>query len=147
MNHNAVNEHVIQLKQFRQEVYQSFNKRADTLMDLLDALSSNTSAQTVVELSLSPFFRRTYSALFTALDEWQPEKSAKSLAQLAAPYLPQPAQLPFWLVGTDVTPQPRLHARTLEDRSAPLATANAAKVKCSASPATPGSECSNGQLA
>lgn len=50
MNHN---EHVTHLKQFRQQVYQNFNKRADTLMDLLDALSSNTSAQTVVELSLT----------------------------------------------------------------------------------------------
>ncbi len=111
------NEQVTQLKQFRQEVYQNFNKRADTLMDLLDALSSNTSAQTVVELSLNSAFQRTYSNLFTGLDEWEPEKSAKNLAQLAAPYLPQPASLPFWLIGTDVTPQPRVYARTLEDRS------------------------------
>lgn len=114
MNHD---EHVTQLKQFRQEVYQNFNKRADTLMDLLDALSSNTSAQTVVELSLNPAFRRDYSALFTALDEWKPDQADKNLAQLAGPYLPKPAQLPFWLLGTDVTPQPRLHARTLADRS------------------------------
>ncbi len=110
-------EHASQLKQFRQEVYQNFNKRADTLMDLLDALSSNTVAHSVVELSLNPVFRRDYSALFTALDEWEPDQADKNLAQLAAPYLPKPARLPFWLVGTDVTPQPRLHARTLEDRS------------------------------
>jgi hypothetical protein len=110
-------EHASQLKQFRQEVYQNFNKRADTLMDLLDALSSNTAAHSVVELSLNPVFRRDYSALFTALDEWEPDQADKNLAQLAAPYLPQPARLPFWLVGTDVTPQPRRHARTLEDRS------------------------------
>src|SRR3972149_4831267 len=92
-------EHVTQLKQFRQEVYQNFNKRADTLMDLLDALSSNTSAQSVVELSLNPVFRRDYSALFTALDEWEPAQADKNLAQLAAPYLPPPARLPFWLLG------------------------------------------------
>lgn len=114
MNHD---EHVPQLKQFRQEVYQNFNKRADTLMELLDAVSSNTSAQTVVELSLNPAFRRNYSALFTALDEWEPDQADKNLAQLAGPYLPKPAQLPFWLLGTDVTPQPRPHARTLADRS------------------------------
>jgi hypothetical protein len=42
-----LDEHISQLKQFRQEVYQNFNKRADTMMDLLDALSSNTSANTV----------------------------------------------------------------------------------------------------
>jgi hypothetical protein len=106
-----------ELLQFRQGVYQNFNKRADTLMDLLDALSSNTSAQTVVELSLNSAFRRDYSALFTALDEWEPEKAGKTLTQLAAPYLPKPKQFPFWLLGLDVTPQPRVHAPTLEDRS------------------------------
>jgi len=112
-----LNEHVAQLKQFRQEVYQNFNKRADTLMDLLDTLSSNTVAQTVVELSLNAAFRREYSALFNALDEWEPDKAGKTLAQLAGPYLPKPVRLPFWLIGTDVTPQPRVHAQTLEDRS------------------------------
>src|SRR3990172_4465249 len=110
------NEPVTHLKQLRQQVYQNFNHRADTLMELLDALSSNTTAQTVVELSLSPFFRREYTSLFTALEEWQPEKADKNLAQLAAPYLPPPVQFPFWLLGLDVTPQPRRHARTLEDR-------------------------------
>lgn len=78
-------EHAAQIKQFRQEVYQNFNKRADTLMDLLDALSSNTSAHTVVELSLNPAFRCEYSSLFTALEEWQPHQAAKNLAQLAGP--------------------------------------------------------------
>jgi hypothetical protein len=112
-----LDEHISQLKQFRQEVYQNFNKRADTMMDLLDALSSNTSANTVVELSLNPAFRREYSSLFTALDEWKPDKAVKNLAQLAGPYLPKPVKQPFWLIGTDVTPQPRIHAPTLEDRS------------------------------
>jgi len=114
MNHN---EHDTQLKQFREGVYQNFTKRADTLMDLLDALSSNLSAQTVVELSLSPCFRREYSALFTALDEWEPSQAAKTLAQLAGPYLCKPTRLPFWLIGADVTPQPRRYAFTLTDRS------------------------------
>lgn len=114
MNHN---EHITQLKQFRQEVYQNFNKRADALMDLLDALSSNTAAHSVVELSLNAAFRRAYSSLFTALEEWEPSQASQNLAQLAGPYLPRPDKLPFWLLGTDVTPQPRLHARTLEDRS------------------------------
>ena len=58
-----------QLQQFRTEVYQNFNncKRTDTLMDLVDALSSNTTAKSVVELTLKPQFRRTYSALNKAV--------------------------------------------------------------------------------
>ncbi|MCP4357540.1 MAG: hypothetical protein GY796_05945, partial [Chloroflexi bacterium] len=35
---------------------------------------------------------------------------------LMAPYLPRPKQRPFWLLGTDVTPQPRQFAHTLADR-------------------------------
>jgi len=46
-------EHATQLKQFREQVYQNFNKRADAIMDLLDALSSNSQARSVVELSLN----------------------------------------------------------------------------------------------
>jgi len=36
-------------------------------MELLDALASNVSTRSVVELSLSPLFRRDYSALFKAI--------------------------------------------------------------------------------
>ena len=48
---------------------------------------------------------------------YQPEQLPKSLAQLAAPHLPSPQQRPFWLLGVDTTPQSRLYARTLQDRS------------------------------
>jgi hypothetical protein len=60
------------LTQFRKEVYQNFNKRADTLMDLMDALCSQTRASSVVELSLQNCFRRSYSAIFKAMDEYRP---------------------------------------------------------------------------
>lgn len=39
-----------------------------------------------------------------------------ALAQLAGPYLPEPEQRPFWLVGLDVTSQHRPYADTLADR-------------------------------
>jgi len=102
------------LEQFRQQVYQNFNKRAATLMDLLDALCSSTRARSVVELSLEHCFRRSYSALFKALDEYRPQDDA--LAKQAGPYLPQPARRAFWLLGVDVTSQPRPYAHTLEGR-------------------------------
>jgi hypothetical protein len=105
-----------QLAQFRIEVYQNFNKRADTLMDLVDALSSNRQARSVVELSLSSCFRRDYTSLFKAIAEYKPKKAKKTLAQLAAPYLSPPAHRPFWLLGVDVTPQSRPYASRLDDR-------------------------------
>ena len=44
-------------------IYQHLLNRADTIPDLLDALSSNIDARTVVELSLNPAFRRHYGTL------------------------------------------------------------------------------------
>lgn len=109
-------EHVTQLKQFREEVYQNFNKRADALMDLLDALSSQSRARSVVELSLENCFRREHTSVFKAIASYSRKWTSKSLAQLAAPYLPSPQHRSFWAFGVDTTPQPRPFAQTLRDR-------------------------------
>jgi hypothetical protein len=110
-------EHATQLKQFREEVYQNFTKRADAIMDLLDALSSNSRARSVVELSLEGCFRREHTSVFKAIAAYHPEWMRKSLVQLAASHLPSLAKRSFWLLGVDTTPQPRLYAQTLQDRS------------------------------
>jgi hypothetical protein len=84
-------------------------------MELVDALCSTTSARSVVELSLAPCFRRSYSTLYKALDEWRWDEL--HLARLLSPFLPPPTVRSFWLLGVDVTPQPRPFAHTLVDRS------------------------------
>ncbi len=56
-------ETISQLQGFRQELYQLLPARRDALLDLLDALSSSLQAHSVVELSLSPLFRRGYSGI------------------------------------------------------------------------------------
>ncbi len=102
------------LQQFRTSLYQNFNNRADTLMELLDAMCSMPNAKSVVEYTLSPNYRRSYSTLFKAIDEMDlPEMW---LPHQIAPYLPKPKQWPFRLLLVDVTSNPRLYARTLEDR-------------------------------
>ncbi len=64
---------------FQQQVCQkNFNKQADTLMDLLDALCSNQHARHVVELSLEPTFRRHYTALFQAIGEYHSQVGASA---------------------------------------------------------------------
>ncbi|GAB4487897.1 MAG: hypothetical protein Fur0016_05240 [Anaerolineales bacterium] len=52
------------LTQFGYEVDQNFNndQPTDMLMDWVDALSSNTTARSVVQLSLNPHVRRHYTA-------------------------------------------------------------------------------------
>ena len=103
-----------QLTQFRDELYHNFDNRADTLMELIDAMCSNSTARSVVEYTLTSCFRRTYTALYKAIDACQWKKG--QLAKLLAPYLPRPKQRPFWLLGVDVTPQPRPYSSTLPDR-------------------------------
>ena len=83
-------------------------------MELVDAICSNPDARSVVEYSLTPCFRRSYSTIFMGINEMEIDKLAT--AHLLAPYLPRPQLRPFWLLGTDVTPQPRQFAHTLPDR-------------------------------
>lgn len=83
-------------------------------MDLVDALSSNTTARTVVELSLNPHFRRHYTALAkaVAVNALMDQK----LAGLACQTISAPVKRKFHLLGTDVTSNPRPFANTLPDR-------------------------------
>ncbi len=50
--------HEIKFVEFRNDLYDSLDKRADAAMDLIDALSGNQSAASPVQLSLSTLFRR-----------------------------------------------------------------------------------------
>ena len=83
-------------------------------MDLIDALSSNTSAQSVVELSLNSCFSRDYTSLFKAIEECQAK--VFDVVRSSEVDFPQPKERSFWLLGIDVTPQERRFAPTLEDR-------------------------------
>jgi hypothetical protein len=106
--------HTTNLKQFRTSLYQNFNNRADTLMDLLDAMCSVPEAQSVVEYSLAACYQRSYSTIFKAIDELK--LTELWLPNLVGPYLPKPKKWPFWLLIADVTTSPRPYAHTLEDR-------------------------------
>jgi hypothetical protein len=84
------------------------------LMDLVDALSSNTQARSVVELSLNPHFRRHYTALNKAVTV--NALKDQQLARLACQTIDAPVKRKFHLLGTDVTSNPRPFADTLPDR-------------------------------
>ncbi len=49
-------------QQFRHKLYTRLPNQRDSLMDLLDALSSNQIARSPVELPLNPLFRRNSRA-------------------------------------------------------------------------------------
>ena len=84
-------------------------------MDLVDAICSFPNAKSVVEYSEAPCYRRSYSTINKALDEMRLDKMV--LPRLISKHLPRPEKQPFWLLGVDVTPQPRPYAHTLKDRS------------------------------
>jgi hypothetical protein len=116
-----------QLEQFREQVYQSFPRSADALLELLDALCSQTNARSVAELSLEPPLRRTYNSLYRAIDAFFTASSPaltrlerrmheREWLHLASDYVPEPERQAYWLFGTDTTSAPRRFARTLEDR-------------------------------
>jgi len=119
---------ITQLAQLRQKLYAALPLRRDALMDLIDALASSTTARSVVELSLSEPFRRSYTAVFDAIEHFFHPSSPKTaqeerrrfmgrLLEVVWPFLPPPRRRKFWLFGVDTTPIERLYAPTLKDRS------------------------------
>ena len=120
-----MNENTLSLEQFRMQVNQSFNGRADARMDLLDALCGQTRARSVAELSLEAGFRRTYRSVYAAIDVWctpqapqtGPEAQVARLQRLIAGFIPPPEREPFWVFASDATSVRRQFAETLADRS------------------------------
>jgi len=121
-------EHLNRLRGFRLGLYTYLPQRPDALLDLLDALASNTQARSPVELSLNPLFRRQYGSVYDAVDHFfVPTTTAAAsgerrlhelrLLRLLAGVLPRPSQRKFWLFGVDRTPAPRRFAETLADRT------------------------------
>jgi hypothetical protein len=122
-----------ELKSFREQLYEKFEHRADSTMDLLDAICSNNHAPSVVQLSLNPLFRGGYSTIFKAIGESisaepskedeQESKDSPPLEEkkfqcidLISQVVPQPKQRHFFLMGQDCTSIGRPFAKSLEDR-------------------------------
>ncbi|HKZ83760.1 MAG TPA: transposase, partial [Anaerolineae bacterium] len=105
------------LHEFRQRVLGIFNRRADALFELMDALLLTLDPRSPVELSTSPAFRRRFSMVYDALQHGQvePERARQLLAQA------EPAEAltlaGYAVYGVDTTVDPRPDAETLPDRS------------------------------
>jgi len=122
-----MSEYATIFKAIRQSLYDGFQSRADAIFNLLDSLSGNQKAQSVVELSLESPFDRGYNSLYDAVqfffvgsspDKAVEERREKALDRVKCllPAIPKPVQRPFWLTGTDATPALRPYANTLPDR-------------------------------
>lgn len=115
---------ITNLEQFRNDIYRWFPYRADALMELIDALCSDTTARSVAELSLNHHFRRGYCSIYDAIGHLYPvgvteitiRAQEDDLIRLLSSHLPK-LESPFRLLVTDVTSGPRPYAQTLEDRT------------------------------
>ena len=82
-NHKKSNPQVVaQLLQFRHELKNSLTHRPDAIMKLLDAISSNTDAISVAQLSLNPCFGYQYPSVYDGIDSFftarNPQNSPQS---------------------------------------------------------------------
>jgi hypothetical protein len=106
----------MRIQQFRKTVYQSFVKRADAMMDLIDALTVAGHVDSPVALSEETPFRRKFSSIFDTLVHG--EIDFDLLPQALIEYQPgNSEQIAGYEVNAlDCTPNEREEAETLEDR-------------------------------
>ncbi|MGB5631290.1 MAG: hypothetical protein WBM86_00750 [Waterburya sp.] len=110
MPQNNYNQSQQEFEQLRAKLYQSFNYRRDTIMDLVDAITANTTARSPVELSLSPLFPREYSALYKGIQAYRALSPSNSIEAIKcqksqieartlaiAELIPTPQQKQFYL--------------------------------------------------
>lgn len=121
---------VSKFQTFRNSLFQLFQYRAGATMDLIDTVSANTTADSIVKLSLSDLFRRKYSSLTDVLSslfrtnlkapptvEERKEHTLKVTQLLAEACASDPQNDVFALFAIDCTANPRLYANKVDDRA------------------------------
>lgn len=103
------------LKDFRQTLYGCFVKAGDALMNLVDALATETPARSLPELSLSPCFERRWCSVYEALQDAKIER--EGLVRLFAKYAPLPPDAGRLVLGGDASSILRVFSKTAEDRA------------------------------
>ncbi len=104
-----LNDEIEKWLEFRQSLLALFDTRKDTVIDLIDSLSSNRYAQQAVQLSENELFSRNYNSLYKAIEQsfknnYKLKKTQKRKQQeLIYSTLNGSNNLPFHLLGLDAT--------------------------------------------
>jgi hypothetical protein len=128
-------------QKFQMDLLNSFPRRKEAILQLIEALASTIKPTSAVELSQAGPFQRTYSNVHKAIDSLSAAAEIKEGMSLKnepsvtvvdadrfltqtrrwtnifACLLPQEIKRPFKLFAIDATSDPRPHAQTLEDRT------------------------------
>lgn len=106
------------LIEYRNKLYQLFPKRKDAIFELMDAnTASNKTCPSIVQLSKSEFFTREYPSITDALTDGLAAAQWVNIQKLLWEFTQPKKQVGYHRFVIDCTPNDRLHARTLEDRS------------------------------
>lgn len=103
------------LQDFRHEVYHCFERAADALFNSVDALLTETQAQSFPELSLSPCFQRRWCSLYEAFEDGRIDQ--QRLRRVFAKYLARPSEGERMWLGLDATSIERPASKTSPDRT------------------------------
>jgi hypothetical protein len=103
------------LAAFRRKTYACFERAADALMNVADALLTETRARSLAELSLSPFFERQWPSVYEAFQDAKIDRPA--LLDVFAQHAPLPPQEERLIVGGDASSILRVQSPTARDRT------------------------------
>jgi DDE superfamily endonuclease len=105
----------ITLQDIRQQIYTCFERAGDALFNLVDALVSESQAQSLPELSFSAFFERKWPSVYEALEDGR--INGKQLrAVLVKTLLAQRGDNERICIALDTSHIERADAKTSEDR-------------------------------
>ncbi len=103
------------LQAFRHGLYECLERGADGLFNIADALLSQPQAQSLAQLSLSPFFQRGWPSLYQAIQNGR--IATDQLEELFATFVPTPPAGEPMLLGLDSSSIARPLSPTAADRT------------------------------
>jgi hypothetical protein len=101
------------IAQVRHQLWRCFTRSADALFELAEALTCESAAKSLPELSLSPVFRRKWPSIYEALEDGRIE--SQRWREIWTEALLAEHQGPVW-ISFDSTSIPRPEAETSPDR-------------------------------
>jgi hypothetical protein len=104
------------LRQFRHDLYDCFPRAKDALFNTVDALITETHAQSLPELTQSLWFDRHWSSIYEAFEDGRIDQDR--LQAVFARYLPKPQAQKYLWIGIDASNIARPRAITSADRTA-----------------------------
>jgi DDE superfamily endonuclease len=103
------------LKQIRQEMYDCFLKAKDALFNTVDALSTETAAKSLPEVTQSLWFEREWSSVYEGFEDGRLDQAR--LRQVFTRHMPKPAENGWCWIGIDASGIARPFSVTAADRT------------------------------